>query len=111
MRQGRSAPRGDTAQLRLAHKAVARDGTAALVVDPVGGGPASVRARLDSPDGLQPPGLAVSGDGETVGRLVEMVWERGTGAEHQRADFGRRESLGDVVDGLAARTAGGSRFW
>lgn len=110
LHEGVAAPRGDTEQLRQAHKAVAREGTAASVVDPVGGGLGSVRACLESLLDFSRSGLEASGDTETAGRLVEEVWGRGTGAEAQRADFRRRESLIDVVDGLAARTAGGGAF-
>jgi carboxylate-amine ligase len=51
------------------------------------------------------PALRATGDERLVRGALDALWQRGTGAELQRADLARRGSVGDVVRAAAARTA------
>lgn len=53
------------------------------------------------------PGLNAAGDTELAKDLLARLAVHGTGADRQRADFRVRESLEDVVDGVAALTVAG----
>jgi carboxylate-amine ligase len=51
------------------------------------------------------PALRATGDEARVGRALDALWQRGTGADLQRADLARGGSPAEVVRAAAARTA------
>lgn len=50
------------------------------------------------------PALAEVGDADTVADRVDRLFARGTGAQRQRAAYGRRQRLSDVVDLVVCET-------
>jgi glutamate---cysteine ligase / carboxylate-amine ligase len=102
-RQGRPWPRVDRSWLEQCHHRVAVDGMGARTVDPVTGATVPVAASLDQLVRRSLPGLAAAGDEDLASALLRRFRDRGTAAERQRAVFGRRRLLTDVVDWLAVR--------
>lgn len=102
---GHPAPAITDAQVLDAHRQAARHGLRGQALDPVTGTRRPLRACLDSLVARSLPGLEAAGDAELAAELLDGLLPRGTGADQQRADYSRRRSFADVVDGLAARTA------
>jgi len=81
----------------------ARDGLAGHCVDPRTG---RLEPGWHVVDGLVDtvrPWLRSTGDDDVIGPTLAWLREVGTGADRQRAAFGRRARLTDVTDGLAWR--------
>lgn len=105
LRAGRPLPGSDDHRLVQDHRLAARLGLAAEGLDPLSGSVEPVQERLASLLAFSRPGLQNGGDLETAQDLCAAVLAMPGGAGQQRADFRVRNSLADVVDGLAERTA------
>lgn len=91
-------------QVLAAHEAAARDGLDGIGLDGRTGRELPMRESVESLIEYVAPQVRAQGDAGELRVLQAVLEERGTGAERQRADFGRRHSLADVVDGLVERT-------
>ncbi|MFJ7591652.1 glutamate--cysteine ligase [Streptomyces sp. NPDC097617] len=104
--EGRPPPDVSFALLSDAHRYAARYGAAGFALDPFTGERVPARALIDALVRTAGPGLRAAGDEAEVGRLLDALRRKGTGADRQRAALERTGRLRDVVDGLADRTAG-----
>ncbi|MGF7237671.1 MAG: glutamate--cysteine ligase [Frankia sp.] len=104
---GEPVPRVRTESIRLAHWRAARSGLSGELVDLEAGKAMPARVVIERLVEYLRPALERSGDATEVGILLERLYERGTGAERQRAAFARRGRLSDVMDLLARETVPG----
>ncbi|MFI7545047.1 glutamate--cysteine ligase [Actinoplanes sp. NPDC049599] len=92
--------------IRRGLEAAARHGLAGPAIDPFTGDPVdpwTMVSRLVTHSGNA---LDAFGDGGTVAQLLELLAARGTGAQRQRAAWGRAQSPAALIAELAATTAG-----
>jgi carboxylate-amine ligase len=97
-------------EVLAAHESAARAGLDGHGLDGRTGERLPMRESVKSLMDYITPQVDVAGDGRLLRALRETLEQRGTGADRQRADFARRASLFDVVDGLADRTYAGIRI-
>jgi carboxylate-amine ligase len=99
---------GHPALLRAAMWRAARSGLEGDLLDlPVAPAPVPAAAAVRALAAALRPELEEVGDWEQVQALVDRRLSLGSSAAEQRRAFARRGRLGDVVDLLLARTAGG----
>lgn len=96
---------GNDHRLHRDHHAAALYGLESEGTDPVDGSDALLPQRLASLIDFAAPGLRATDELELAQALLAAVLAHGGGAGQQRRDYLARESLADVVDGLAERTA------
>ncbi|OHV45653.1 carboxylate--amine ligase [Pseudofrankia sp. BMG5.36] len=102
---GRPVPDVRPELLRAASWRAARYGLSAELLDPECGERATARTVVDRLVTRVGPALAAAGDLETVVRGVGELFDRGTGADRQRAAYHRRGRIHDVVDLVLRETA------
>jgi carboxylate-amine ligase len=103
-RDGRPVPPVRTETISAALTAAARHGLDGPGVDVVAGDHVPQRDLVASFLEHLRPGLAVTGDGDTVDRLAAGVAVRGTGADRQRALWAGSATASEFVRGLVAAT-------
>lgn len=101
---GRPAPPVRTETISAALTAAARHGLDGPGVDVVTGDAVPQRDLFERFLAHLRPGLAVTGDGDEVGRLAIGVAVAGTGADRQRALWAGSATPGEFVRALAAAT-------
>lgn len=92
--------------VRLASWQAALSGLAQDLPDPIGGGVVPAAARVESLLEHVRDALEEAGDTEVVTCGVRRILASGSGADWQRAEFARTGTLGDVIRGAIAVTAG-----
>ncbi|MFD9128192.1 YbdK family carboxylate-amine ligase [Kitasatospora sp. NPDC059571] len=97
-----------TALVDAAHWASARHGLHGAGPHPATGLVQPMRVLVDALVERALPGLDAAGDTPFVLRTLGTLLSHGTGADRQRAVYGRRGRLGDVVGHLAEATAAGA---
>ena len=105
VRAGGPAPAVSDELLNAAHWRAAHDGLDGLGLDLVARRLRPVWELVEQLVEQAAPGLEAAGDGGTVLSLLERLRRLGGGTARQRAAYGRRGELFDVVDDLAAATA------
>lgn len=108
VRGGVPAPRVSERLLRAAHRRAARVGLHGSGLDALSGEERPMSRLLFGLVERAAPGLEANGDLAGVAEPATRALAGRTGAQAQRAAFGRRGSLLDVVDQLSAATACGS---
>jgi carboxylate-amine ligase len=103
-RDGRPVPPVRTETISAALTAAARHGLDGPGVDVVTGDAVPQRDLVASFLEHLRPGLAATGDGDTVDRLATGVAVRGNGADRQRALWAGSATASEFVRGLAAAT-------
>jgi carboxylate-amine ligase len=95
-------------ELAAAQWKSARDGLAGEAVDPFESRALAPAIELlrEFADRIA-PALRTVGDFEFVGSELDRIFEQGNGAMRQRAAWGRRRAVSDVIDMAAAATAEG----
>jgi len=91
-------------QVLAAHESAARAGLEGCGIDGRSGEELPMRQSVETLLEYVAPQVERLGDAGELRALRAVLAGRGTGADRQRADFGRRHSLVDVVDGVVART-------
>jgi carboxylate-amine ligase len=97
-------------QVLAAHESAARAGLDAWGLDGRTGAEVPMRQSVESLLEYIGPQVEKLGDAGELRVLAAALAARGTGADRQRADFERRHSLVDVVDGIVERTCGAAGF-
>lgn len=105
-REGLDAPAVSSALVRLATWQAGRFGLSGDLIEPDSMRPMLARDVVDRLVVRLTPALAETGDLEFVRERVAAIFERGTGADVQRAVLEKTGQLSDVVAHLARVTAG-----
>lgn len=105
-RAGDPAPTAPAALLRLATWKAGRHGLSEDLLDPTTLRPRPARQVVDDLLGALAPALRDGGDEGQVRADVDWLFQRGTGADRQRAVYEKTGRLSDVVAYLARVTAG-----
>ena len=103
-REGRPVPPVRTEMITAALTAAARHGLDGPGIDVFSGDTVPQRHLLERFLAQLRPGLAVTGDGDEVTRLVTSVAVAGTGADRQRALWADSATPGEFARALAAAT-------
>jgi len=103
-RDGRPSQPVRVEVLRGASWRAARSGLSSDLVDPISASTVPARTQVERLFGYATPGLDAYGDLDLVARRLEIVLDRGTGADAQRAAYARRGQLRDVVADAVDRT-------
>lgn len=106
LHRGDPAAAPSPAVLRAAMWRAARSGLEGDLVDMATGGPRPARQVVEDLIRTLRPHLECSGDWDTVSELADVTLRVGSSAARQRRILRRRGRLTDVVDLLAAETAG-----
>ncbi|WP_068925325.1 carboxylate-amine ligase [Planobispora rosea] len=105
IRSGVPAPRPVEALLEGAHWRAARDGLEGQGVDPFTGAPVPAWRLVDELMARIGPALAAAGDLPMVTERLFLLRCLGSGAARQRAVYGQRSNLQDVVAWMGRQTA------
>lgn len=105
-RDGEDAPDVPTTMVRFATWQAGRHGLGENLLHPVTMQPLPARDIVDEMLQTLAPSLRENGDEELVAESIDWLFERGTGADQQRARLEKTGQLSEVVAHLARVTAG-----